>query len=87
MPQLGETVFEGTVARWLKRPGDAVERQEPLLDITTDKIDTEVPAPAAGVLLEILADDGATIEVGAVIAYIGDEGESPDVTELTSQAA
>lgn len=86
MPQLGETVFEGTVARWLKRPGDAVERQEPLLDITTDKIDTEVPAPAAGVLLEILADDGATVEVGAVIAYIGDEGESPDVTEPTSEA-
>ncbi len=80
MPQLGETVFEGTVARWLKRPGDAVERQEPLLDITTDKIDTEVPAPAAGVLLEVLAEEGATVEVGAVIAYIGDEGESTEET-------
>ena len=80
MPQLGETVFEGTVARWLKRPGDAVERQEPLLDITTDKIDTEVPAPAAGVLLEILAAEGATVEVGSIIAYIGDEGESTEET-------
>ncbi len=80
MPQLGETVFEGTVARWLKRPGDAVERLEPLLDITTDKIDTEVPAPAAGVLLEILAAEGATVEVGAIIAYIGDEGESTEET-------
>ena len=87
MPQLGETVFEGTVARWLKRPGDAVERQEALLDISTDKIDTEVPAPAAGVLLEILAAEGATVEVGAVIAYIGDEGESVDGTALASEAA
>ena len=75
MPQLGETVVEGTVARWLKQPGDAVERQEPLLDITTDKIDTEVPAPAAGVLLKILASEGTTVRVGSVIAYIGDEGE------------
>ena len=80
MPQLGETVFEGTVARWLKRPGDAVERQEPLLDITTDKIDTEVPAPADGVLLEILADEGTTVEVGSIIAYIGDDGEGPEET-------
>lgn len=80
MPQLGETVFEGTVARWLKRPGDAVERQEPLLDITTDKIDIEVPAPADGVLLEILADEGTTVEVGSIIAYIGDDGEGPEET-------
>ena len=78
MPQLGETVFEGTVARWLKQPGDMVERQEPLLDITTEKIDTEVPAPAAGVLLKILAAEGTTVEVGAVIAYIGDEGENTE---------
>ena len=76
MPQLGETVFEGTVARWLKQPGDMVERLEPLLDITTDKIDTEVPAPAAGVLLKILAAEGTTVQVGSVIAYIGDEGEN-----------
>lgn len=79
MPQLGETVFEGTVARWLKQPGDPVQRQEPLLDITTDKIDTEVPAPAAGFLLKILAAEGATVQVGSVIAYIGDKEE--EVTE------
>ena len=78
MPQLGETVFEGTVARWLKQPGDVVERQEPLLDISTDKIDTEVPAPAAGVLLKILAAEGTTVQVGSVIAYIGDEGEDTE---------
>ena len=75
MPQLGETVVEGTVARWLKQPGDVVERLEPLLDITTDKIDTEVPAPAAGVLLKIMAAEGTTVGVGSVIAYIGDAGE------------
>ncbi len=79
MPQLGETVFEGTVARWLKQPGDQVQRQEPLLDITTDKIDTEVPAPAAGFLLKILAAEGTTVQVGSVIAYIGDEAE--EITE------
>lgn len=81
MPQLGETVFEGTVARWLKQPGDPVQRQEPLLDITTDKIDTEVPAPAAGFLLKILAAEGATVQVGSVIAYIGDKEE-----EITDDA-
>ncbi|MYC95863.1 MAG: 2-oxo acid dehydrogenase subunit E2 [Caldilineaceae bacterium SB0661_bin_32] len=81
MPQLGETVFEGTVARWLKQPGDPVQRQEPLLDITTDKIDTEVPAPAAGFLLKILAAEGATVQVGSVIAYIGDKEE--EITEET----
>lgn len=75
MPQLGETVFEGTVARWLKQPGEPVQRLEPLLDITTDKIDTEVPAPAAGILLKILAAEGTTVEVGSVIAYIGDKDE------------
>lgn len=81
MPQLGETVFEGTVARWLKQPGDAVARQEPLLDITTDKIDTEVPAPAAGTLLKIVAEEGQTVSVGAVIGYIGEEGEEIDETK------
>jgi len=92
MPQLGETVFEGTVARWLKQPGDPVQRQEPLLDITTDKIDTEVPAPAAGFLLKILAAEGATVQVGSVIAYIGEkeekiagEAEGPGETEESSE--
>jgi 2-oxoglutarate dehydrogenase E2 component (dihydrolipoamide succinyltransferase) len=79
MPQLGETVVEGTVARWLKQPGEAVERQEPLLDITTDKIDTEVPAPAAGILLKILAAEGTTVQVGTVIAYIGEKDEESDL--------
>lgn len=86
MPQLGETVFEGTVARWLKQPGETVERQEPLLDITTDKIDTEVPAPAAGVLLKVLAAEGTTVQVGSVIAYIGDQGEEKDIQAFPQDA-
>ncbi len=79
MPQLGETVVEGTVARWLKQPGDPVQRQEPLLDITTEKIDTEVPAPAAGILLKVLAAEGTTVQVGTVIAYIGEKDEENDL--------
>lgn len=75
MPQLGESVVEGTVARWLKAPGDAIAKLEPLLEITTDKIDTEVPAPAEGVLLEIIVPEGQTVKAGATLAYIGAVGE------------
>lgn len=85
MPQLGETIFEGTVARWLKQPGDAVDAQEPLLDITTDKIDTEVPAPSAGTLLKIVVEEGITVRVGTVIAYIGDTDETPIPKATTVQ--
>lgn len=75
MPQLGESVVEGTVARWLKAPGDAVAKFEPLLEISTDKIDTEVPAPAAGILLNIVAPEGKTVRVGSTLAHIGEAGE------------
>ncbi len=71
MPQLGESVVEGTVARWLKQPGDRVSKREPLLEISTDKIDTEVPAPADGILLEIVAAAGVTVKAGLPLAYIG----------------
>jgi 2-oxoglutarate dehydrogenase E2 component (dihydrolipoamide succinyltransferase) len=70
MPKLGESIVEGTVARWLKRPGDPVAHLEPLLEISTDKIDTEIPSPAAGVLLQILAPEGAVVSVGATLATI-----------------
>lgn len=76
MPQLGETVVEGTVSRWLKQPGERVERQEIVLEISTDKIDTEIPSPAAGTLLEVLAKEGQTVRVGTVIGYIGEPGEA-----------
>jgi 2-oxoisovalerate dehydrogenase E2 component (dihydrolipoyl transacylase) len=76
MPQMGESVVEGTVARWLKAPGDAVAALEPLLEISTDKIDTEIPAPAAGTLLTVTVAAGQTVRAGTVLAYIGAPGES-----------
>src|SRR5437868_2415111 len=73
MPQMGVSVSEGTVTKWLKNPGDTVEADEPLLEISTDKVDTEVPSPGAGVLSEILVQEGETVEVGTVLARIGGE--------------
>jgi pyruvate dehydrogenase E2 component (dihydrolipoamide acetyltransferase) len=72
MPQMGESIFEGTITRWLKKPGDTVEKDEPLLEISTDKVDAEIPSPAAGVLLEIKAQEGATVQINAVLAVIGE---------------
>ncbi|MBM9464380.1 2-oxoglutarate dehydrogenase, E2 component, dihydrolipoamide succinyltransferase [Aeromicrobium sp. YIM 150415] len=76
LPALGESVTEGTVTQWLKQVGDTVEVDEPLLEISTDKVDTEIPSPVAGVLLEIKFDEDDTVEVGEVLAVIGEEGES-----------
>ena len=78
MPKLGETVVDGTVARWHKRPGEYVDQLEPLLDISTDKIDTEVPSPAAGTLTQIVVEEGATVEAGTVLAYIDDGRPTAD---------
>ena len=72
MPALGESVTEGTVTRWLKQEGDTVEVDEPLVEVSTDKVDTEIPSPAAGVLQKIVAQEDETIEVGAELAVIGD---------------
>jgi 2-oxoglutarate dehydrogenase dihydrolipoamide succinyltransferase (E2 component) len=77
MPQMGVSVSEGTITKWLKQPGESVGRDEPLLEISTDKVDTEVPSPAEGVLQEILAQEGETVEVGTVIARIGPAGSEP----------
>jgi 2-oxoisovalerate dehydrogenase E2 component (dihydrolipoyl transacylase) len=71
MPQLGESITEGTVSRWLKQPGEQVEKYEPLLEVTTDKVDSEIPAPVAGTLLEIVVGAGTTVAVGTVIARVG----------------
>jgi 2-oxoglutarate dehydrogenase E2 component (dihydrolipoamide succinyltransferase) len=76
MPALGESVTEGTVTRWLKQVGDTVEVDEPLLEVSTDKVDTEIPSPFAGVLQEILVDEDETVEVGAALARIGQAAES-----------
>ncbi|MEZ4432199.1 MAG: dihydrolipoamide acetyltransferase family protein [bacterium] len=75
MPQMGESVAEGTIVRWLKEVGDTVDRDEPIFEITTDKVDAEIPAPEAGVLLEIKVGAGETVEVGTVVARIGAAGE------------
>ena len=77
MPALGESVTEGTVSSWLKAVGDTVEADEPLLEVATDKVDTEVPSPASGVLLEIRVAEDETVEVGTVLAVIGDPSEAP----------
>ena len=78
MPQMGESIAEGTVSKWLKNVGEKVERDEPLLEISTDKVDAEIPSPAAGVLTEILAKEGDTVPVNAVVARIAAEGEASE---------
>ena len=81
MPELGESVTEGTITQWLKSVGDTVEVDEPLLEVSTDKVDTEIPSPVAGTLVEILADEDDTIEVGEIIARIGDENATASSSE------
>ena len=76
MPQMGESIAEGTVSRWLKKVGDRVERDEPLLEISTDKVDAEIPSPAGGTLTEVLAQEGQTVAVNSVVARIAAEGEA-----------
>ncbi len=80
LPALGESVTEGTVTRWLKSVGDEVAVDEPLLEVSTDKVDTEIPSPVAGTLLEIKAEEDETVEVGAVLALVGDSDESGEAT-------
>ncbi|MDO5065424.1 MAG: biotin/lipoyl-containing protein, partial [Actinomyces bowdenii] len=90
MPALGESVTEGTVSSWLKAVGDTVEVDEPLLEVATDKVDTEVPSPAAGVVLEIRVAEDETVEVGTVLAIIGDPSEasgSPEPAQPAPEAA
>ncbi|WP_416964464.1 biotin/lipoyl-containing protein, partial [Streptomyces sp. Agncl-13] len=77
LPALGESVTEGTVTRWLKAEGERVEADEPLLEVSTDKVDTEIPSPVAGVLLEILVGEDETAEVGAKLAVVGAPGAAP----------
>lgn len=79
MPQMGESMVEGTVARWLKAPGETVAKLEALVEISTDKIDTEIPAPTAGTLLQVVVAEGQTVRAGTVLGYIGRAGEQPGV--------
>ena len=72
MPQMGESIVEGTLTKWLKKPGEHVERDEPLFEISTDKVDTEIPSPSAGTLKEVLVEEGATVQINTVVARISD---------------
>src|SRR5205807_4768756 len=76
MPQMGESIAEGTVVKWLKKIGETVERDEPLLEISTDKVDAEIPSPSSGTLTEIIAQEGQTVGVNTVVARIGADGEA-----------
>jgi pyruvate dehydrogenase E2 component (dihydrolipoamide acetyltransferase) len=79
MPQMGESIFEGTITKWLKKKGDRVQRDESLFEISTDKIDSEIPAPASGVLQDILVKEGQTVQINTVVAVIGDDSGKPTV--------
>src|SRR5581483_6121659 len=87
MPQLGESVVEGTVGKWLKQVGDTVQQYEPILEVNTDKVNTEIPSPAAGTLLQILVPEGATVKAGTVIALIGQKGQVPEAAPATQPAS
>src|SRR6202041_2952506 len=73
MPQMGESIFEGTITKWFKKVGDAVEKDEPLFEISTDKVDAEIPSPVAGVLSEIKIAEGATVGINTVVAVVEEE--------------
>ena len=76
MPQMGESIFEGTITKWLKKPGDKIERDEPLFEISTDKVDAEIPSPSAGVLKEIKVNEGQTVPIQTVVAVIDAAGSA-----------
>src|SRR6476469_8721102 len=87
MPQMGESIAEGTITRWLVKVGDKVERDQPLFEISTDKVDAEIPSPAAGTLLEIRNQEGETVPVNQVVASIGEEGGQPAAEAAAPAAA
>jgi pyruvate dehydrogenase E2 component (dihydrolipoamide acetyltransferase) len=87
MPQMGESIAEGTVSKWLKKVGDRVERDEPLLEISTDKVDAEIPSPAAGTLSEILVQEGQTVAVNSIVARLAAEGEAAATAPAEKQEA
>ena len=86
MPQMGESIFEGTLTKWLKKPGERVQRDEPLFEISTDKVDAEIPAPASGVLKEIKVQPGATVQVNTVVGIIDDGGAASATTHAPTES-
>jgi pyruvate dehydrogenase E2 component (dihydrolipoamide acetyltransferase) len=86
MPQMGESIFEGTITKWLKKPGDTVQRDEPLFEISTDKVDAEIPSPAAGVLSEIKIPEGTTVQINTVVGVIAESGSAAIPAPAATQA-
>jgi 2-oxoglutarate dehydrogenase E2 component (dihydrolipoamide succinyltransferase) len=86
MPQMGESIAEGTLTKWLKKPGESVKRDEPLFEISTDKVDAEIPSPASGVLVQVLVEEGKTVPINTVVAILGEAGESDGAGEPPSAA-
>src|SRR3954464_5404635 len=86
MPQMGESIAEGTIVRWIKKVGDTIDRDEPLFEISTDKVDAEIPSPASGVLTEIKVKEGETVPVNSVVATIGMAGEASTSVTPSSDA-
>src|SRR4029079_6978488 len=87
MPQMGESIAEGTIVRWIKKVGDKIDRDEPLFEISTDKVDAEIPSPAAGVVAEIRVKEGETVPVNSVVAVIGAAGEAVAAAPAQTAAA
>ena len=87
MPQMGESIFEGTITKWLKKPGDKIERDEPLFEISTDKVDAEIPSPSAGVLKEIKVNEGQTVPIQTVVAVIVADGASTSAGASSAASA
>ncbi|HEY2798612.1 MAG TPA: dihydrolipoamide acetyltransferase family protein [Thermoanaerobaculia bacterium] len=87
MPQMGESIAEGTITKWLKKVGDTIKRDEPIFEISTDKVDAEIPSPVAGTLLEIKVNEGQTVAINTVVAVIGEAGEQPAAGAATAQPA
>ncbi len=86
MPQMGESIFEGTITKWLKKPGDKIQRDEPLFEISTDKVDAEIPAPASGVLQDIKVEEGSTVQVNTVVGTISSDGEAVATSTASAPA-
>src|SRR6476660_3511572 len=87
MPQMGESIVEGTLTKWLKKPGDRVERDEPLFEISTDKVDTEIPSPTAGTLADVLVPEGQTVGINTVVARIDEGGGAAKPAAAAPKAA
>jgi len=87
MPQMGESIFEGTITKWLKKAGDPVQKDEPLFEISTDKVDAEIPSPVTGILQDIMVPEGETVQINTVVAIVVEEGQAAKTPRPSKSAA